>query len=241
MIPFPFQAGGFGKSILSGDPYFDNVSLLLHCDGANASTTFTDSSRSPKTVTANGNAQISTTQSKFGGASGSFDGTGDYLNIGSTSDLEFGSGDGTIECFFRANAVPAVAAGLIERGNASGYSNFSLSYRASGKIEAYMSLAATATLPQIVASSSSLSLNTWYHIAFVKNGLVYTLYFDGVSVGTKTAASHPPTGLSTNTFIGAFTATTFFNNGYIDEMRVTKGVARYTSNFTPPTEPFPNS
>jgi hypothetical protein len=63
------------------DPYFSNVSLLLHGDGANGSTTIVDSSPSPKTVTAVGNAQISTAQSKFGGSSLAFDGSGDYLTV----------------------------------------------------------------------------------------------------------------------------------------------------------------
>jgi hypothetical protein len=61
------------------DPVFNNVSLLLHGNGTNGSTTITDNSPTPKTVTAVGNAQISTAQSKFGGASIAFDGTGDYL------------------------------------------------------------------------------------------------------------------------------------------------------------------
>ena len=66
------------------DPYYGNVSLLLYGDGANGSTTITDSSPTPKTVTAVGNAQISTAQSKFGGASIAFDGAGDYLIVPST-------------------------------------------------------------------------------------------------------------------------------------------------------------
>jgi len=85
------------KESVAADPYYNNVSLLLHGDGANGSTTIVDSSTSPKTVTAVGNAQISTAQSKFGGASLAFDGAGDYLTIPDDSSFDFGFNDFTIE------------------------------------------------------------------------------------------------------------------------------------------------
>jgi hypothetical protein len=74
---------------MAGDANYASVSLLLHCDGTNGSTTFTDNSPSPKTVTAFGNAQISTARSQFGGASGLFDGSGDYLTVGSAADSKY--------------------------------------------------------------------------------------------------------------------------------------------------------
>ena len=79
--------------------------LLLHCDGTDGATTFTDSSDTSHTVTANGNAQIDTDQSKFGGASGLFDGTGDYLSIPDSADWDFGTGDWTIDFLIRFNAI----------------------------------------------------------------------------------------------------------------------------------------
>jgi len=232
----PYRFGGGG-----GDPYYSNVSLLLHADGTNGSTTFTDNSPSPKTVTAYGNAQIRTAQSNWGGGSALFDGAGDYATISSSTDLEFGSGNATIELFFRPNALPSVAGGLVARDNSSGYSNFSVNYRSSGAIQAYMSFNSPTDIPLILTSSITLSVGTWYHIAFVKSGLAYVLYIDGVSRASGTAASHPPIGLSTQTIIGAFTSSTYFLNGYIDDLRITKGVARYTANFTPPAAAFPNS
>ena len=222
------------------DANFANVSLLLHMDGVNNSPVFADSAPSPKLVYAFGDAKISTAQSKFGGASGAFDGTGDYLAIPSSADFEFGSGNATVELWFRATAAPATAGGLIQRPNASGYANFSLNYRPSGALEAYCSLSNPASIPVILAPTGVITIGQWHHIAFVKNGLVYTLYVDGVSRASGTAASHPPTGLTTQTYIGALSPTTFFVNGHIDDLRVTKGVARYTSNFTPPAAPFPD-
>ena len=81
---------------MSYDPHYANVSLLLHGDGADNGTVFTDNSHSPKTVTAYGNAKTSTAQSKFGGSSIFFDGNGDYLVSPSNSAFQFGTGDFTI-------------------------------------------------------------------------------------------------------------------------------------------------
>ena len=97
------SASGIRKSYIAtvGD---STVSLLLHMDGANNSTTFTDRSYSPKTVTAFGNAKISTAQSKFGGASAAFDGSGDYIEFDRGTDLQFGAGDFTIEGWVNLNS-----------------------------------------------------------------------------------------------------------------------------------------
>jgi hypothetical protein len=83
----------------SSDPYLSNVSLLLKMDGANNSTTFTDSSLTPKAVFANGNAKISTAQSKFGGSSALLDGTGDYLSLAHNSGFSIESSDFTLEAW----------------------------------------------------------------------------------------------------------------------------------------------
>ena len=89
----------------SADPYFSNVSLLLHMDGSNGSTTFTDNSSNGFTVTANGNAQISTAQSKWNGASGYFDGAGDFLTVPVNSAFELGTGDFDVELWARFDSV----------------------------------------------------------------------------------------------------------------------------------------
>ena len=82
----------------------ENDALLLHFDGADGSTTFTDSSLTPKTRTANGDAQIDTADSKFSGASGLFDGTDDYITTPDSADFVLGSEDFTIDLWFNCNA-----------------------------------------------------------------------------------------------------------------------------------------
>lgn len=98
MLRRAMMAGG-------GDPYWANVVSLLHMDGANGSTTFTD--QKGKTWTPNGNVQISTAQSVFGGSSAAFDGVNDSLSIASHADFGFGTGDWTVECFVRQTTTAA--------------------------------------------------------------------------------------------------------------------------------------
>lgn len=224
------------------DPSYANVSLLLRCDGTNGSTTFTDTGPSPKTVTGTGNAQISTAQSMFGGASLLLDGNGDYLSTPSSTDFHFGSGDFTIECWARFTTIPTgpsvyrpivchdnvnVTRGWLlladgDSGNKVGFGCFSGSTN--------FSVQAT-TVPLI---------NTWNHYAVVRNGTLLSLYQNGVLqsttiIGTATLNS-PNIPLVVGSLVNSGTISTLIAsnfNGHIDDLRITKGVARYTSNFVP--------
>ena len=219
------------------DPNFASVSLLLHGDGP---ASIFDNSPLGHVVTAGAGTTIDTAQSKFGGASIAFSGAlTSNATVPSSASLEPGGGDFTIEFWMRASAVPSVAGFIVSRANASGYSNFSVGYRSTQKIEAYFSLDNSATLPSVITSATSVVINTWTHIAFVKTGLTHKLYINGVLDATLTAASNPPAGLSTQTKLGSDGTYSF--NGHIDDLRITKGVARYASNFTPHTSPFPDS
>lgn len=214
-----------------GDPYFSNVSLLLHGDGANGSTTIIDNSPSPKTVTAFGDAQISTAQSKFGGASIAFDGTGDYLDAASSADFAFGTGDFTIEFWahFQLSAAYQIfVATKLLGGATDGWSVF---VSPSGLIGLYSN--------GFIVQGGSLSSNTFYHIAVTRASGLVRAFANGSQVGTT--ASNTQNFTRNTLAVGANVGGTETLNGYIDDLRITKGVARYTSNFTPPTAPFPNS
>jgi hypothetical protein len=231
--PYRFAAAG------ATDPNFSNVSLLLHGDGTNGSTTITDSSGSPKTVTAFGNAQISTAQSKFGGASIAFDGNGDYLTVPDSTAFNLGTGDFTIEAFTYTPNTTGFKAIVSKLDN--GYGTFILALNGSSFVY-YMSSNGTSWNVAQNVSGGTFTANTWNHVALVRNGSTFTPYLNGTA-GTTTTFSGT---LSTNTralHIGADFGgvVTDFMNGYIDELRITKGVARYTANFTPPTAPFPDS
>jgi hypothetical protein len=224
-----------------GDSFYASDSLLLHGDGTNGSTIFTDNSPTPKTVTVNGATQISTTQKKYGSASMSFSGAAtSWATVPSSAAFEPGTGDFTVEFWMFPTATPTTAGFLVLRDNASGYSNWSISYRSTSKIEAYFSLNNPATAPTIMTSTASVSLNTWTHIALVKYGLTELLFINGALDTSATQATHPPTSLSTVTRMGTDTATTYPYTGYIDDLRITKGKARYPIPFAVPTAEFPN-
>ena len=215
------------------DPQFGSVSLLLHGDGTNGSTTITDSSPSPKTVTAVGNAQISTAQSKFGGASIAFDGNGDYLLLGGESAFVFGTQDFTIELwYFCTSAV--IFMSLYDTRVVSGFANFCTLYLADNDGNAtYQAGAFTIT-------TTGASLNAWNHLAVTRSSSSTRLFLNGSQQGSTTAdSSDYQVGLN-RPIIGANRSLASPFAGYIDDLRVTKGIARYTANFTPPTAPFPD-
>ena len=226
---------GTWDSIGGGSSWDSYTKLMLHCDGVDASTTFTD--EIGKTVTANGNAQIDTAQSKFGGASGLFDGIGDYLSLADSDDWNFGSGNFTIDTWVRFNTQIAGAnndfvgqrdAGTNQRGwNVSFYPDADqLRFR-------YSTDGISDTLLSVTWDALSA---VWYHIAVVRSGNNLYFFVDGTQVG----ATQDLTGVTifnstASLFIGRFGDSTDYFDGWLDELRISKGIARWTANFTPPT------
>ena len=220
------------------DPQYGSVSLLLHGNGTNGSTTITDNSLSPKTVTAVGNAQISTAQSKFGGGSIAFDGTGDYLTVPVNSNTTFGSGNFTIEFWIWFNTLSPIYRFLSWGTNSSFYGT-RLETDSVGNINLYMSTNDSSFALTSGAMSSGYTTQVWHHLALVRNGNNINFYKDGTSIYSGSLSGSLIDGLY-NT-IGALAPYNQDNfNGYIDDFRITKGVARYTANFTPPAAPFPD-
>jgi hypothetical protein len=219
------------------DSYRSNVSLLLHGDGANGSTTITDNSPTPKTVTAVGNAQISTAQSKFGGASVAFDGTGDYAQIAHSDDLDISGGAFTVEAWVRTSNIAfttyqSVFSKRIPTGlSAAGYT---FGIKSNGSCVAWNGST------ELNSSGISLASNTWYHIAWCHTGSNMQIFVDGVRyLNTPHSYSSNTYAVTLGCALGNSTSSDFLS-GFIDDMRVTKGVARYTGTFTPPTAAFPD-
>lgn len=229
------------------DADYPNVSLLLHGDGPNGSTIITDNSPSPKTVTAVGNAQISTAQSKFGGASIAFDGSGDFLTVPDNADFEFGSGAFTIEAWIYVSGGSGVRmiTAKSNRNEVGGIGSFAVFVNSSAKLQCLASSDAgpfPANWQVDITSTTTLSTSTWHHIAFTRSGNTFALFLNGIQEATATNSLTLVNNAQVLT-IGTlgYTSGTFVNdfNGYIDDLRITKA-ARYTANFTPPTQPFPN-
>jgi hypothetical protein len=209
--------------------------VLLHGNGSNNTTVYRDdngavpvSTRTAKTLTAFGNAQISTAQSQFGGSSVLFDGTGDYVQVSSNSDFTFGTGNFTVEGWIRVTNLGSLR---IIWNNQNTSNNFNLYVQTNGSLNMYVGGSQRSSI------SGEIVTNTWYHIAAVRNGGTTTVYKNGNSVLTFTV-SYDATGLG-NPTLGSDGGTGNSFNGYIDEFRVSN-IARYTANFTAPTQPFVN-
>jgi hypothetical protein len=213
---------------MAADPNWGNVTLLLHMDGANDGTTFTDDCG--HTMTPSGGIVTKTGQYRFASASayyGSTGSTGAKLTTPSSSDFNFGTGDFTVEMwvyFTAAGNVPTI----FDTRSADGDSGLVI-YRNSGSAYAF-----SAGLAR--ASASGVVNNTWHHLAVTRSSGSVRVFVDGVS-GTAATYSSSITCPGSLT-IGHKSASNQTIPGYIDEVRITKGVARYTSDFTPPSEPF---
>lgn len=213
--------------VSSGDPYFANVSLLLHFDGTNGSTTFTDSSSNNLTLSASGTT-ISTTNTMAGfGQVAKFNGSNSILSV--TNNLvNFSGSDFTVEFWFYAPDVFSTYI-LIESG--TGATGDTQSYLYNNSIF----WGTSGSLGQV---SMPVTANAWHFFCGIKSGSSYYFYLDGVKSSAITRTANSKTLLN----IGARSPGSLRFNGNIDEFRMTKNVVRQSgSSMTVPTGPFPNS
>ena len=228
-----------------GDIYYNSCSLLMHFSGSNGSTTFTDNSPSPKTITANNGVTISTAQSKFGGTSGLFDGTDDYLNTPSSADFDFGTGDFTVEFWVNPSSLGGNAAlvGTRTDDTSTTIRWCILATTDAGIIVLGCDIWSTSNARiALFNHQSQLPTGQWTHCALVRYGTSFKLYQNGVQSTSGATTSAPVANSSTVVNIGSFISSAVLKfNGYMDEVRITKGVARYTSSFTAPNSAFPDT
>jgi hypothetical protein len=223
---------GFGEGGGLGNDRFTRS--LLHCDGADASTTFPDLAvgANARVWTANGNAQVDTAQSKFGGASLLLDGTGDYLSTPSAADFIY-AGDYTVEAWIRPNSV-GTNQGVISKANAGGYSPW-LIFAATGTLQIYASSTGSSWDIINAMSFGTVSTGTWYHVALVRSGNNYFAFQNG-ALNNSTTGSATPLSDSSSVLIGRQLAGVEFN-GWVDEVRFSNK-ARWTAAFTPSVAPY---
>ena len=233
-----------------GDAHFPKVEALLPFNGTNGATSTTDSSDRGHTVTFGGDAEISTAQSKFGGSSLSLDGNGDYVDLPQATN-QLVSEDFTIEFWFRINSgAGSETVGL--------FGSYYTTPSGKGWIMAtsatytsvyfqWMYGSGTGTdwayLNRTQGTRTALSNNTWYHVAVTRSGSTWRLFLNGTQEDSVTQ-SDQLTDSGSTTRLGNYgpSATASHGlNGYIEDFRITRGVARYTSNFTAPTSAHPTS
>lgn len=208
--------------------------VLLHMNGADTSTTFTD--ESGKTWATHGDAQIDTDYSIFGGASGLFDGTGDYLSTDNSSDFDFGTGDWTIDFWIRTNGNTSNN-GIISAGNFSPFIGWSIFNNGS---LIGLSSDASGTFTTDISYTFGGPPEYWRHVAFVRYGNILTLYVNGASEATLDVTGYIYNSGGTGAAIGRHYINwdDQYYSGYLDEIRVSKGIARWTENFTSPGEEY---
>lgn len=235
--PYRFATAGGGE-----DPYFSSVKLLLHFEGSNGGTTFTDSSSVGNTVTAVGNAQTSTAQYKWGASAYLSDGSGDYLSLPDSSnwDLGLSAQPFTFECWIRYSTFGGLLFG--RGGGTSGWNStsghqylFGLGFVGQFYVQWWNGSAFSS-----VNVASPFATGTWYHVAVCYDGTTLRVFNNGVSIISTSATFAKPSS-STITRVGDAASGATSLNAYMDDLRITQGVARYTADFTPPTAAFPDS
>jgi hypothetical protein len=226
-----------------------NTKLLLHMDGGAGSVAFTDSGNTTHTVTANGdavqvtghvvtangNAKTENTQKKFGVTSGYFNGTGDYLTIPDSVDWTFGTDPFTIDMWIYANTITSTDVLVSTYTNTPG--EFEIFHNSANKIKCGFHYASA--IDYFVEQPDTYSINTWTHVAVVReNTTTIKLYIGGVLKDTETVPADmvvnaPAAGLRVGSLDAGGISWPY--TGYIDELRISKGIARWISNFSVPT------
>lgn len=220
------------RAAFRGGGYDEYTKLMLHCDGTDGSQVFIDSSASAHAMTANGDAQVDTSQKKFGTGSFLSDGTGDYLETPYSTDFDFATGDFTLEVWLYWAGINGKNQAIISAGAASGTGwelvvNHGASDRPAFKVGG----------SYIVDGTSTFATNTWIHFAAVRSSGTLTLYRDGTAFGSAALAGNvnADSGVLKIGYFNEFAQSYF---GRADEIRISKGIARWTSNFTPPIAPY---
>lgn len=209
----------------------DDAVLLMHFGGADASTTFTDSSASAHASTVFGNAQIDTAQSKFGGSSGLFDGTGDYVLLDGSSDFAFGTGDFEVNMHVRLNAVGALAT-LIDFRSGAGDIALTILKSAANVLQIAVANATKIT------GTTAMTTGVWYHVTVARVAGSMRAFLDGTQEGSTYASAENLIVGASRPAIGVLqTLTTVFFNGWMDELRVKKGTG-VSANFTAPVAAY---
>ena len=212
--------------------------LLLN--GVNAAIVDTTGNNILETV---GDSQISTSVRQYGTGSLKFDGTGDWLSFAPNAGVAFGTGDFTIECWLNSNNVSSAnQLGILQISDTAGglkasYSNsiaILQGYSTSTAITGALTVNINGTF--YGTSGAVITTGTWYHFALTRASGALKMFVNGVIVVNSFNGSNIPWQ---NLVVGGIYNTSYLYNGYLDDVRITKGVARYTTAFTPPVSALP--
>lgn len=219
-----------GADVLStSDSY---TKLLLHMSGIE--NIFSDYSSSYKTITAYGNITQSTEQKKFGVASAALDGN-DYLRLSASEDWNLGTGNFTIDFWVRFTAIGG------DYGSNSPNNQYFFDIGSNQSFLHWSSgywMVQNPSMTVVLSYANTPSLNTWIHVALSRSGNTWYLFLNGSlvsSVSNTSAFGGSDRTLTIGNYGGGGT---YGVMGYLDEFRFSKGIVRWTSNFTPPTSAY---
>ena len=226
------------------DPHWDKVVALLHFDGSAGSTLFGD--ETGRLWVAEGSARISTENKVFGSGSGRFDGTSNArIRSPASPDFFLGTEDFCIEArvYISGNSelssVNTRHAAIFAVARPQGASLELLILGNSTKTGTGLALWNGATL---ISVPGEIAHGEWHYLAVTRHGSVFRFWLNGSQLGSDQTSTITFGSATVDAFIGgsAVAGYNYLLNGYIDELRITKGVGRYTENFTPPDKPFPS-
>jgi len=220
-----------------------NTKLLLHLNGADAAQETIDSSNSNHAISFSGTAQLDTAFKKFGLSSLLLDGNSDWLTASDHSDWDLGAGDFTLDLQTRFNSLPSVGnyMALIYRW-VTGTDNrcfFWSVYNDAGSYKLLFNYSTNGTSGNNIYSSAlTLAVDTFYHLAVVRDGNTLRFFHNGVAKGTGDMTGVTLFDATAGLAIGSYPGGAYYFDGWFDELRICKGIAHWTSGFTPPTEEY---
>ena len=216
---------GTWDAVGGGSSWDTFTKFISHFDGSDAATAATD--EIGNVITFVGTAQLDTAQKKFGTASLLLDGNSDYLTVPDSDDWNFGTGNFTIDLQIKMNSDKRQYF-IAQSVDGSHYWRFG--FTGTDKLTFNMENGAVIipTLEGVFTYDTS-----FHHVAIVRSGNSFNLYLDGVSIANSTDSDSMP-DLATTLDIGFEIPDGTYYDGWLDEVRVSKGIARYTANFTPP-------
>lgn len=210
--------------------------LLVHADGTNGSTAFKDNSTANHAITAHGAAQVSTSEKAFGNGSAALGGaSGNYLSSPDSTDWTFGTGDFTVDMRLRFTSTSSLMAIAFQlQGNDGWFAFFNTS--GDGKLHFLGRTNSGATSTGSFEATPSFSTNVWYHVAFVRSGSSGLIFQNGALLATTVTAP-----LTTFVDVAAeldVGGVSIASPAFEDEFRISKGIARWTSTFSPPVAAY---
>lgn len=229
------QVDSFTLPLDNSEP--TTTKLHLRMNGTDGSTSFLDSSSYHKVMTAVGDAQLDTDRKAMGSASGLFDGTGDYLTTPDSSDFDLSTSDFTLDCFIYLTDIQdhAIASQTSDLTGGTEDLYYFLVENSGGSMHLAFVEFVNGTPEDYVLGTTALSLNTWTHVAFVRSSGILTLYVNGIS--DKSGAVGDIADQTSVFYVGYCPYGSYIIKGSMDEFRYAKGLARWSTNFNPPSDP----